>query len=69
MFRGFIPINLPVRLFVCAPVGASSFMGNWVENIKREDFIKIKKNFNIFIFIVLQCCWGAEFIIKESLLK
>ena len=42
-------------------------MDNWVENIEREDFIKIKEeSFDIFIFIIPQPRRGAEFIIKES---
>ena len=37
--------------------------------MEQEDFIKIKKNFGIFIFIIFWCCWGAEFINKKNLLE
>ena len=69
MFRGFIFINFLVYLFVCVFIGVFDPMGNWVESMEREDFMEMKKNFNIFIFITPQYCWGVEFIIKKSLLE
>ena len=51
LFKIFIPINLPICPFIYIPINIFNPIGNWVENIEREDFIKIKENFDTFIFI------------------
>ena len=41
-------------------------MDNWVESIKREDFIEIEEeNFGTPISIIFWPYWGVEFIVKE----
>ena len=64
---GFVPINLSVRPFVYVSVGAFGPMGNWVESMEREDFMEMEESFNTPTPIISRRCWGAEFIIEESL--
>ena len=63
---GFVSINLPIRPPVCASVGVSGFVDNWVESVEQEDFIEVEEGFGTPTPAAPRPRRGAEFIVEES---
>ena len=64
--RGFIFINLFICPVIYVFINIFNLINNWVENIKQEDFMEIKKGFKIFILAAPRLYQGVKFIIKKN---